>query len=365
MRRLTFPLLLAAAAAGCVSVAPMPDPRGALRPGQRLVVALYQSPGPWIIDAADSKAEAAAKISPVGFLMQTVQDEHTLSVSKDLQQYMPRPHYGLEVEEPLLKALKARISSGTVQTGFEAGIAPAQLLDWNKAKDQLDWRARYYSPDPDSPAPRDYARILTLDDALILDVNLSFGTAASDDGRVMPQMSADSRVYRDDTSHLIWEHEDAVTDQVSSSTLVDFKLSPSDLTQRIEKLAPRLADAVTASFAKAFGLAPAVSTAPAHASTAAFAGNGGGLVPASYFQNMHGPQPPPSGVNVSSGAAAPPGGGGGLAPASYFQTMSGPQAPPAGMWLQPRGVAPSTAAAPGVAVSSSPVSTSSATAPSP
>lgn len=330
MRRLALPLILAAAAAGCVSVAPMPDPRGALKPGQRLVVALYQSPGPWIVDAADSKAEAAAKISPVGFLMQTVQDEHTLNVSKDLQQYMPRPRYGQEVQEPLLKSLKARISSGTVQAGFEAGIAPAQLLDWNKAKDQLDWRARYYAPDPDAPAPRDYARVLTLDDALILDVNLSYGTVASDDGRLMPQMSAASRAYRGDTSRLIWEHEDEVTDQTSSSTLVEFKLSPADLTGRIEKLAPRLADTVTASFAKAFGLVPAVSTATVHASTAALAGNGGGLVPASYFQNQ-----------------------------------SGPRTPPAGMWLPPSGVSPSTAPAVATSTAAAPASISSATAPSP
>jgi hypothetical protein len=301
----------------------MPDPRGALKPDQRLVVAVYQSPGPWIIDAADSKAEAAAKISPVGFLMQTVQDEHVLGVSKDMQQYMPRPHYGQEYQDAVLKELKAKIASG-VQTALEAGIVPAQLTDWNKAKDQLDWRFHYYAPDPDAPAPRDYARILTLDDALILDINVSFGTTASDDGRLMPEMSAASRVYRGDTSHLIWEHEDEVTDQTSSSTLVEFKLAPSDLTNRIQALAPRLAGTTAASFVKAFGLTP--STAAVAGSTLAVAGStmtnarafgsggGGGLVPMSFFQNM--PRPPtapfPSQsvstttVQVSSAPAAAP-----------------------------------------------------------
>ncbi|MFI5347090.1 MAG: hypothetical protein ACHQ51_12015 [Elusimicrobiota bacterium] len=298
MRRLALPLLLSAFFAGCVSVAPMPDPRGALKPGQRLVVNVYVAPGPWIIDAADSKAEAAAKISPVGFLMQTVQDEHTLNVSKDLQQYMPRPHYGDEFQEPLLKELRLRISSGSVQTGLEAGIVPAQLSDWNKSKDQLDWRAHYYFPDPDAPAPRDYARILTLDDALILDLNVSFGTTASEDGRLMPEMSAASRVYRGDTTHLLWEHEDEVTDQTSSTTLTEFKLSPADLTNRLQALAPQLAKASAGSFLKAFGLAappalPVSSATFAGSSTTArgfSSGGGGGLVPMSFFQNM--PQGP-------------------------------------------------------------------------
>jgi hypothetical protein len=284
MRRLAPPFLLAAAAAGCVSVAPMPDPRGQLKPGQRLVVALYVSPGPWIIDAADTKAEAAAKISPMGFLMQNVQDEHTLGVSKDLQQYMPRPHYGLKVNDALMKDLRTRISSTSVQTGFEAGIVPAQLADWNKAKDQLDWRLHYYMPDPDQPAPRDYARILTLDDALILDVNVSYGTTATEDGRIVPQMSAASRAYRGDTSRLIWEHEDEVTDQTSSSTLTEFKVDPANLTNRIESLAPGLGAAVTASFSKAFFGAP--STATVRGSTATAAGQGGGLVPMAFFDNM-------------------------------------------------------------------------------
>lgn len=313
LKRSAVPLLFALAASGCVSVASLPDPRGALRPGQRLVVALYQSPGPWIVDATDSKAEAAAKVSPVGFLMQTVQDQHTLSVSKYLQQYMPRPHYGLEVNNELMKMLKARISSGTVQTDFEAGVVPAQIVDWNKAKDQLDWRYRYYAPDPSQPPPRDYARILTLDDALILDVNVSFGTSPTEDGRVLPQMSAASRVYRGDTSSLLWEHEDEVTDATSNATLTDFKVAPAELTARIEALAPRLGDAVAASFAQAFGLAPstaAMSSGGLVRSTAAtnghaFGSSGGGLVPMAFFQNMPAASTAaPAGVAASTAAAA-------------------------------------------------------------
>lgn len=319
MRRLALVVLASLAAAGCVSVQSLPDPKGALKPGQRLVVGVFPSPGPWIIDGSDSKLESAAKISPVGVLMQGFQDEHVLGVSKDLQQYLPRPHLGLETHDALLKALRQSISSKTVQTMIEAGIVPDQLADWNRAKDQLDWRLRYYGPDPDAPAPRDYARALTLDDALVLDVNVSFGTTATEDGKILPQMSAASRVYRGDTSRLLWEHEDEVVDQTSSMTLSEFKLQPWELTNRLEKLAPALGTAVSASFTKAF-LGVSTGTAPSGppaASSGAYAGAGfggrGGLVPLSMFQNLTTAPPagyppavaPSTAVLVAPSTAAP------------------------------------------------------------
>jgi hypothetical protein len=282
-------VLLSALAGACAPYEVLPDARGTLGPRQRLVVNISVSPGPWIVDASDSKVETAAKLSPLGFIMQSAQDSHTLKVSRDLQQYMPRPHYGAAVQESLLKALRTSRSTATVQTIFEAGIAPAQIGEWNRAKDQLDWRQRYYLPDPASPTPRDYARALTLDDALILDVNLSYGTTASDEGQIQPQMSAASRVYRGDTSRLIWEHEDEVVDKTSSSTLSEFKLQPAELTGRIEKLAPQLASAVATSFVKSFGLVPvAVLTSTA---------TSGGLLSPSFLQSLS--SPTTSGLPVS------------------------------------------------------------------
>jgi hypothetical protein len=286
MRRLFLLAVCAAAAvAGCVSIQGLPDPKGALKPRQRLVVAVYPAPGPWIIGSADTKAEAAAKLSPLGFIVQTAENEHTNSVSKNLQQYLPRPRLGLAVQNSLLESLRAARSSDTVQTALEAGIVPTQLAEWNKSKDQLDWRQRYYAPDPDQPLARDYARILTLDDALILDVNVSFGTSASevaDDNRILPSMSAASRVYRGDTSHLLWEHEDTVVDQVSSATMTDFQMQPWLLTDSLQRLAPALGKTISASFLKAFAVAPPAGAAPPP-STAG--GAGGGLVPMSFFQN--------------------------------------------------------------------------------
>ena len=284
MRR---PLLLAACAAlvsGCVSVQGLPDPHGSLAPHQRIVVNVFPPPGPWIIGASDTKAEAAAKLSPLGFIVQTAENEHTLSVSKNLQQYLPRPHLSLAAQTALMSALRAARSVDTVQTGPEAGISELQLAEWNKSKDQLDWRQRYYTPDPDQPAPRDYAKILTLDDAIILDVNVSFGTDATDDGKLVPTMSASWRAYRGDTARLLWEHEDVVGDQVSSFTMTDIQVQPSLLTDSLQKLAPTLGTTIATSFLRTFTVMP--STSIPHLAAPPPGGAPKGLVDMSVFQNL-------------------------------------------------------------------------------
>ncbi len=371
MRRLLLLAAVAAAAAGCVSVEGLPDPRGALKPRQRVVVAVYPSPGPWIVGSSDTKAEAAAKISPLGFFVQTAEDEHTLSVSKNLQQYLPRPHLALAVQESLLTALRSSRSTGTVQTAVEAGIPTAQLAEWNKSKDQLDWRQRYYAPDPDQPAPRDYAKTLTLDDAIVLDVNVSFGTDATDDGRLLPTMSAAVRAYRGDTSKLLWEHEDVAADQSSSYTMTDFQVQPWMLTDSLTKLAPALGASIASSFLKAFIVAPSTSAAhAAHEASASTGGGGGGLVDMSVFQHMSTAassglpptMPPPAAVTPSTSAAltppVAPAGETAAAPAISSNTATAvsissaaaaaPAAPPPAPSAAPPlpGLAPSSAATP-------------------
>ena len=261
-------LALVVLLAGCVSVEPAIETKGAIRPGQRLVVMVYQSPGPWIVSEADSKAEAAAKILPVGFLVQTAQEDRVLTVSKDLQQYLPRPPYAQEVRKALVEALKG-LHDGPVETAAEAGIEAARYGEWNHASDQLDWRRRYYALDPESPAPRDYSRLLTLDDAIVVDVNVSYGTEAeavpNDLDKLSPAISAATRVYRGGTVRQLWSHEDALTDKVSSRTLSEFKIDPVQLTDRIYKLAPDLGRTVAQQLAKAFelhGSGPAPAAAP-------------------------------------------------------------------------------------------------------
>lgn len=254
MRRTLAFAALAALAASCVTPEAAPDPRGAIKPGQRLIVMVFQSPGPWIIADADSKAESALKILPLGNFLQGMQEDRVNAMSKEIQPYLPRPHYDQAIEAALIKALKAS-HNGPVQTAAEAGIAPAQRRDWNAAADQLDWRRKYYFTETSLRAPRDYSKILSLDDAVVLEVNVSFGLEPDDQERTLPLLSATSRLYRADTSHMLWSREERLSDTTSSATLTEFRATPQDLTDRLYALSEPLAARVATDLSRDVRLA--------------------------------------------------------------------------------------------------------------
>jgi len=339
VRRIALPLLLAAAGSACVSVEAPPDPVGIYHPGQRLVVFVYQAPGPWIVSDTDSKLEAAAQITPLGFAMAALQSNHTLAVSKAIEQYLPRPRYDEEFQNALLAELSLHMSSAPLQTGLEAGITPEQIQRWNRAKDQLDWRAAYFVSDPSLPPPRDYSRAYGFDDALVLDVNLNYGTTATDDGKLQPDMAASWRVYRGLNGREVWEHADEMVDQTSSSTLVDIQSNPTDLPARLELLAPKLGQAVGHEFARAFGLL--ASTAPVHPS----------LLPETSSGAVAGA---PSAAPAASAAAA----------AALAKTLASPPSGPMNNGLLPLDVLLKLASQPADAAAAAPAM-STATAPSP
>ena len=193
--------------------------------------------------------------------MQTVHDK-TLDDSKELQQYLPRPRYDRQLEAALLKTLKT-LHGGDIQTMSEAGVSAPQIHDWNQAKDQLDWRRRYFAPEMGQGVPRDYSKVPLLDDGVIIEVNLSFGTEANDEGRIMPALTAATRVYRADTARLLWSREEMLTDKTSSMTIAEFKLFPAELTRRLEALAPPLGETVAGSVAKAWPSRLPASAPPA------------------------------------------------------------------------------------------------------
>src|ERR1044072_2547481 len=91
-------LLAVLAFAACVTPEAAPDPRGAIRPGQRVVVLVYQSPGPWIVADPDSKAETARKLLPLWTFLQGMQEDRINAVSKEIQPYLPRPRYDRALE---------------------------------------------------------------------------------------------------------------------------------------------------------------------------------------------------------------------------------------------------------------------------
>jgi hypothetical protein len=255
MRRSLRLAVLASLFAACVTVEPPPNPLGTVKSGQRLIVMVYQSPGPWIVADADSKAETALKLLPLGTFLQGMQEERINELSKEIQPYLPRPRYDQAVEAALINALKTS-HTGQVQTAAEAGIAPAQRKEWNAASDQMDWRHKYWFTEPGRPSPRDYTKLLSLDDAVILEVNLSFGLEPDDQDRTLPALSAASRLYRADTAKMLWGREERLSDTTSSSTLTEFRADPPDLTNRLYALSEPLAAKIAAGFARDVGLRP-------------------------------------------------------------------------------------------------------------
>ncbi len=255
MRRSLSFAFLASLLAACVTVEAPVDPRGAIKPGQRLIVMVYQSPGPWIVADADSKAESALKILPLGTFLQGIQEDRINDLSKEIQPYLPRPRYGQAVEDALITALKAA-HSGQVQTAAEAGISPIQRKEWNAASDQLDWRRKYYFTDAGKGTPRNYSTLLSLDDAVIVDVNLSFGLEPDDQDRTLPLLSAAARAYRADTTRMLWSREERLSDATSSSTLTEFRAEPTELTDRLFAMSVPLAGKIAAGLARDTGLLP-------------------------------------------------------------------------------------------------------------
>ena len=254
-RSLSFACLVSLLAA-CVTVEAPPDPRGAVKPGQRLIVMVYQSPGPWIVADPDSKAETALKLLPLGTFLQGIQEDRINDLSKEIQPYLPRPRYDQAVEAELIKALKAA-HSGTVQTAAEAGIPPLQRKEWNKADDQLNWRRKYYFTDAGKSSPRDYSKLLSLDDAIIVEVNLSFGLEPDAEERTLPLLSAASRAYRADTTRMLWSREERMSDTSSSFTLTEFRAEPVELTDRLFAMSAPLAAKIAAGLARDTRLMPA------------------------------------------------------------------------------------------------------------
>ncbi|PIR15176.1 MAG: hypothetical protein COV48_15850 [Elusimicrobia bacterium CG11_big_fil_rev_8_21_14_0_20_64_6] len=255
MRRSLIFVLFVSLIAACVTIEPPPDPRGAIKPNQRLIVMVHQSPGPWIVADPDSKAETAIKLMPLGNFLQGMQEDRINALSKEIQPYLPRPHYAQAVETTLIQALKAA-HGGPVQTAAEAGISPLQVRNWNDASDQLDWRHKYYFTDPARPSPRDYSKILSLDDAVILEVNLSFGLEPDETERTLPLLSAAVRAHRADTARMLWSREERLSDSTSSTTLSEFRATPTELTDRLYALSVPLGQKIAADFARDAGLMP-------------------------------------------------------------------------------------------------------------
>ncbi|MBI4377124.1 MAG: hypothetical protein HY549_11830 [Elusimicrobia bacterium] len=251
-RRIHLLILLASSLGACVTLEEASMSKGAVQSGQRLIVLVYPSPGP-LLSEQDSKVESAAKVVPgIGLVVQSAQNERDLEASKDLQRYLPawKP---AELFFPLImRELQGIGQPGKLTTAEEAEIAPDMLAKFNQASDLLDWCSRYYWNTPGaSGLSRNYSKLLSLDDALILEVNLAYGASTDGEGNAVPTLSAVTRLLKANTMRLLWRHEDMVEDRAGMRTLYDFKVDGRDLVTKYERLMPQLGSKIALNFRQA------------------------------------------------------------------------------------------------------------------
>ncbi len=319
--------------AACVSVEEAPLGKNAVEKGQRTVLLVYPAPGP-VVGEADSKGETAAKLIPgIGLAVQGAQDDRDNAASKDLRQYLPPFDAATQFYAPMLAELQKTPSEGKWTTAEEAGFSTVTLRAFNQADSLSDWRHKYdqISYEHETPA-RDYSKLLDLDDAMIFEVNLSYGLLGDGEGNYAPQVSGTARLYRASTMRQLWRHEETAVDgdAAARKMLYDHKTAPVELVRRWKALLPQLAQKLAADFARStMGLPDptAVAETPAPSlfgsTTTAV---GGGIAPAQ--------QGLPPGAGASAGAPGYAAPGGVMGQPSGTLGSSGPSSLP-GMQGQP------------------------------
>jgi hypothetical protein len=247
--------LFALALGGCVTVnEPLLTPVSAAA-GQRTILTVYPGPGTWVISESESKAEAAAKSMPLfSTVVESMQDERDRKMSEQLAPYIPR-WKPAEIFEPLLRAelLRTRFP-GRFVPAAETELDSATVRGLNRAANALEWQKKYFYGDPSLPLPRDYSRFMALDDALIYEANLLVYVAANDNGDMVPSLGLSSRLIRCQTNHLLWKHEDRVSDPAAAKSLNEFATLPEQLMDRWKALLPTLAAQAAASLNAALGV---------------------------------------------------------------------------------------------------------------
>ncbi len=236
-----IPPALAIFCGACVSMTEETFSKQAIAPGQRTIVAVYPSPGPWVVSESESKAEAASKTLPLlSSVVQSYQDSRDNAAAADLAQYIP-PWKPTKLFAPhLMEALSKTDFPGRLIPAAESELDSATLRGLNQAADALDWRNKYFLADSAQALARDYSKILSLDDALVYEANLVPSLAADDDGNMIPTLSVSSRLVRCQTGHALWTHEDTAQNKEAARSMFEFKTLPQELVGRWIMLMPAL-----------------------------------------------------------------------------------------------------------------------------
>lgn len=258
-----FPALVAASVflAACVTVEENPLPKIVMiPPGQKTLVAVYIAPGPWVTSGPDTNAESAAKYLPgLGAVVEGAQDDRNVKLSEPLGEYLASWRAGPIWTQTLMMALREREFPGawvappaTPGTNAAYDLDPETLLKFNQAKNILEWRRRYFVSEPSElRRHRDYSTLLSLSDALVLEVNLQHGLSGTSEGSYNPALSAKARLYRAGTMRLLWTSESIVEKPAAAGkekNLWDYMNAPKELTKDYELMMPELAQKISAHF---------------------------------------------------------------------------------------------------------------------
>jgi len=285
--------------------------------GQRTVVAVFVPPVV-VMTQDENKAEAAGKLMPImAYAVQTLQNDRDAAASKDMAQYLPDWDPAAEFYPILMKELPATGHPGKFIMPADGGMSDDDLKKYNGSTNVMDWRLRYYYDDPDHPVPRNYSTHLDLDDALLLEVNFTYGLLQDDQQNGTPELAAMTRLFRVNSMHLLWKHENVVDDKPGQKMVYEFKQNGGDLLTKWRKLMPSLAQALAADYKKelvAAGLyLPGPGAPPLPRSTTTVEGlapAGGAAGAAASPSNPSSALPSgwaaPAGSALPSGWAAPP-----------------------------------------------------------
>lgn len=253
----------------------------AVRPGQRTIVVVYASPGPWVIPDPDSKAESAAKTLPgLSQIVGAFQDDRGLREAADLKQYLPRWNPVPALSEALLRDLAGAGFAGQFIPQAGSDLADEQVRRFNRSADILTWQRTYFYDHPERGLSRNYSQILSLDDALILEVNLLSGVQGNDDGNMIPTLWSSTRLLRANTLRPVWAKEDQVEDASSARSMYEFKTLPKQLLDRWDALLPQLSLKIAASLSSAL-VAPVPRALPS-----------GAIAPSAEAMDQPAPAPP-------------------------------------------------------------------------
>ena len=251
MRGSLLALFCVFAFGACVSVSESPMTANSIQKGQRVAAVVYPSPAPAMTEKSTNMEQVAKVVPGLSLFMSATQNGRDLDASRSLQRYLPATWKPAASFLPILmRELAVSGNPGRLVGPEEAGLTDEVVAGFNRSDNVTDWLVRYCVANPDNPAPRNYAAIPGLKDALVLEVNLAYGAPADGADHWTPNLDAVTKLYRASDLAVLWRHEDVVENAAGMKTSAEFEKNPADLVAQWQGLMPALAKAIAASFTR-------------------------------------------------------------------------------------------------------------------